>query len=290
MRRKKVIYFIIGLGSALAIALSLTFMDDKKVASVNGESISKNELYDLLVSQYGSDGVDKLITDKIIEKEMKKENLKISQSEINEEMADYIEAYGGEDAFKDLLDSSGVKRSTIEKNMKTYLATKKLLEPRISITDDEIKTYFEENKDNYAQPEQVEASHILVKDEATANEVIKKLNAGADFSELAKEYSTDESSSASGGELGYFGRGEMVKEFEDAAFSLDIGKISEPIQSEYGYHIIKVTDKKKAKEANFDAVKDEIKATIIDSKLESEYADWLEEKYKEYEIKNYIES
>lgn len=290
MKRKNVVYFIIGLGSALVIALSLTFMDYKKVASVNGESISKNELYDLLVSQYGSDGVDKLITDKIIEKEMKKENLKISQSEINEEMADYIEAYGGEDAFKDLLDSSGVKRSTIEKNMKTYLATKKLLEPRISITDDEIKTYFEENKDNYAQPEQVEASHILVKDETTANEVIKKLNAGADFSELAKEYSTDESSSASGGELGYFGRGEMVKEFEDAAFSLDIGKISEPFQSEYGYHIIKVTGKKKAKEANLDAVKDEIKATILDSKLESEYADWLEEKYKEYEIKNYIES
>ncbi|KAB2330507.1 foldase [Cytobacillus depressus] len=288
MNNKKVIYLSLGL--AFLIVLSVVLKQEKSVASVNGEKISEKHLHELLVSQYGSDGVNKLITDKIIEQEMKKKKLNVSDEELAEEMADYVDTYGGEEAFQEILNSSGVDLSSIEKNMKTYLATKKLIEPRITITEDEMKDYFEENKDSYGQEEQVQASHILVGDEATAKEVIKKLNAGEDFATLAKSYSSDESSSPSGGELGYFGRGEMVQEFEDAAFSLDVGKISDPIKSEYGYHVIKVTDKKAGKAANFDDVKEEIKAAILDSKLESEYASWLDEKYKEYEIKNYFNS
>lgn len=280
-------------GSAIvAIALLVTFivMSEKNVASVNGEKISEKELNELLVSQYGSEALDSLITEKIINQEKKKEKIKISKEELNEEMTAYMESYGGEDAFKEVLASNGVEMSAVEKNIENYLVTKKLLEPRIAITDDEMKEYFEENKDSYAQAEQVQASHILVEDEATAKEVRKKLDEGKDFSELAAEYSTDASNSETGGELGYFARGEMVSEFEDAAFALEVGTISDPVKTEHGYHIIKVTDKKQAKDAVFEDVKEDIKTALFDSKMESEYTTWLDEKFEEYEIKNFLEA
>ena len=280
-------------GSAIvAIALLVTFivMSEKNVASVNGEKISEKELNELLVSQYGSEALDSLITEKIINQEKKKEKIKISKEELDEEMTAYMESYGGEDAFKEVLASNGVEMSAVEKNIENYLVTKKLLEPRIAITDDEMKEYFEENKDSYAQAEQVQASHILVEDEATAKEVRKKLDEGKDFSELAAEYSTDASNSETGGELGYFARGEMVSEFEDAAFALEVGTISDPVKTEHGYHIIKVTDKKQAKDAVFEDVKEDIKTALFDSKMESEYTTWLDEKFEEYEIKNFLEA
>ena len=161
-----------------------------------------------------------------------------------------------------------------------------MIEPTIKITDEEISAYFEENKDSFAQAEQVEASHILVKDKATAEEVLKKLNDGGDFAKLAKEYSTDTSNAENGGSLGYFGKGQMVAEFEDVAFKLKVNEISDPVKTEYGYHIIKVTGKKEAKAANLKDNKEAIKETLLTQKLQTEYPTWLESKKAEYKITN----
>lgn len=291
MKNKKSLFWI--LGGVLAVALALTssyyFLKEEHVASVNGEKISKDELYEQLVAQYGSDVLDTLITDKIIKQEMKKENIKVTKEELDKEMADYMDTYGGEEAFQQLLETNNVDVSAIKENMELYLATKKLIEPRISITDEDITSYFEENKDSFSEEEQVQASHILVDDEAAAKEVIKKLDAGEDFGELAKEYSTDTENSESGGELGLFGRGEMMQEFEDAAFNLTVGEISEPVKTEYGYHVIKVTDKKEAKEPVFEDVKEEVNSALFDTRMESEYSTWLNEKFEEYKIENFLE-
>ena len=162
---------------------------------------------------------------------------------------------------------------------------KKLLEPSISISEEEMKDYFETNKEMFNQEEEVKARHILVETEGEANEVLEKLNAGEDFSELAKEYSLDKGSKESGGELGFFGRGRMVKEFEDAAFALKTDEISEPIKSSYGYHIIQVLDKKEAKEAKYEDNKDKVKDIILEGKIPTEYEKWYQEKLEEYEVK-----
>lgn len=280
---------LLAVGAILLLAIVSFVTRPEYVASVNGEKISKDELYDFLVSQYGVDGVDKLITDKIIEKESKKENISVTKEELDKELTEYMDSYGGEDVFNQMLEMNNVNISEIEKSMKSHLVMEKLLEKRISITDEDMEAYFEENKDGFAEEEKVQASHILVEDEKTAKELVEKLAAGKDFAELAKEYSTDEESREFGGDLGLFGRGEMVQEFEDAVFALEIGERSEPVKTEYGYHIIKLEDKQEAKAAVFEDVKEEIKSTLLDAEMQEEYATWLDEKYEEYKIINYLE-
>jgi foldase protein PrsA len=272
---------------AIAVCIFLTTRSEA-VAKIGSEKITKDDLYTFFVDQSGAAAVDTLITKNIIDQEVKKEKVSVKQEEIDEELQKLIESYGGQEAFDQQLASSGLTQELLEEDIKTNVQIEKLLESEIKITDEEMKTSFDENKDTFAQEEQVQASHILVEDEAKAKEVKSKLDAGEDFAELAKEYSTDTGSAESGGDLGLFGKGAMVAEFEDKAFSMKVDEISDPVKSEFGYHIIKVTDKKEAKEANFEDSKDEIKDLLFDEKVGTEYTTWLEEKKEEYKIKNYL--
>jgi parvulin-like peptidyl-prolyl isomerase len=142
------------------------------------------------------------------------------------------------------------------------LMYRKEISEQVQLTDGEIEKYYNENKEElFKIPEQVKASHILVRIEVDsishdtaqaqkkakqkAESIYQQVKAGADFGELAKEYSQDPGSKDRGGNLGFFPKGRMVKEFEEAAFSLGIGEMSEPVETQFGYHIIKVTDRKK---------------------------------------------
>jgi foldase protein PrsA len=289
-KNKKLVLMIGVLILAIGVFLSLALTKDKAIAKINGDAISKDELYDVMVKQYGAAAVEQLIADKIVAAEAKKEKISITDEDLDKEVEQLKQSYGGEEVFNQVLASNNTTVDVLKDELKNYLTMRKLIEPQIEISDEEIKTYFDENKDSLGEAEQVKASHILVEDEAVAKEVKQKLTDGADFAELAKEYSTDEGSKENGGELGSFPRGTMVTEFEDAAFSLPINEISDPVKSDYGYHIIKVEEKKEAKEANYEDSKATIKETLIDQKLETEYSTWLEEKKKDYDIENSLES
>ncbi|MEK9198148.1 peptidylprolyl isomerase [Ureibacillus sp. 179-F W5.1 NHS] len=257
------------------------------IASVNGEEITEEELNETLTAQYGSEVLDSLITDKIIELEAKELGVSVSEEELQAEYEEYASQYGGEETLLEMLDSYGMDVEDIKKDMETYLLTFKVMEDDLGITDDEIQTFFEENKETYGQAAEVEASHILVEDETIAQEVIGKLNAGEDFAELAKEYSTDTATNEDGGNLGYFGTGEMAEAFETAAFAMEVGDISsEPVETEYGFHVIKVTDKVEEKEAVYEEVKDTVYQDLLESKANEQYATWLTEKMGEYDIVN----
>jgi foldase protein PrsA len=287
---KKIVLVIAVLILAIGVSLSFALPKDKAVAKVDGEAINKDELYDVMVEQYGAATVEQLIADKIVASEAKKEKVTITDKELNEEVDKLKESYGGEEVFNQMLESNNTTVDTLKDDLKNYLTIRKLLEPQIKITDEELQTYFDENKDSFGEGEQVKASHILVADEATAKEIKQKLADGADFAELAKEYSKDEGTKENGGELGFFAKGTMVTEFDDVAFTLPVNEISDPVKTDYGYHIIKVEEKKEAKEANFDDSKKEIKETLIQQKMETEYSTWLEEKKKDYDIENSLES
>ncbi len=258
------------------------------VARVNGEAITKDDLYNTLKEQYGSTALDQLIAEKIVDLELAKQNVTVDEEATQKELQKMIEQYGGQEQFDALLANYGYSMEDFAKNIGTNLKLKKLLEPRITITEEEMKTFFEQNKDTFGVEEQVKASHILVDSEAKAKEVKDKLAAGGDFAALAKEYSIDTGSSQQGGELGLFPRDTMVKEFEDTAFSMQPGTISEPVQTKYGYHIIKVEEKIEEKPAVYDENKEQIKETLFEQKLPDAYNSWMEERYSEYKIENLL--
>jgi len=145
------------------------------------------------------------------------------------------------------------------------------------ITDEQAKAYYDENPNLYSTT-QIRASHILVKDEAAAREIREQVKADPNkFADIAKEKSTDKTSGAKGGDLGMFGQGRMVPEFERAAFALKPGEVSEVVKTQYGYHVIIVAERKEGERRPFDQVKEQIKATLrnkaIQEQQERRYGD-----------------
>jgi len=129
------------------------------------------------------------------------------------------------------------------------------------------KAFYDANLDSF-KADEVTASHILVADEATAKDILAKLQAGEKFEDLAKQYGTD-GTKDQGGSLGTFGRGEMVKEFEDAAFALNAGEISDVVKTEFGYHVIKVTDKNQGTKT-YEETKDSIKSNLVSEEAQKQ--------------------
>ncbi|WNF22256.1 peptidylprolyl isomerase [Mesobacillus jeotgali] len=281
-----IVFGVIVLGLLLIFATAFT--KTETAASINGEKITKDELNTKLTEMYGADILDSLITNKVIEMEASKEKVKVTGNEIDDELTKLQESYGGEEAFAAALEQNQVSMDRIREDIEVYLLAEKMIGASIDVSEEEMKNYFEENKESFDQKEQVKASHILVEDEATAMKVKEELDQGKDFAELAKEFSTDSSNAENGGDLGYFSKGEMAEEFEKTAFALEAGAISEPVKTEFGYHIIKLVDKKAAKAAEFDEHKEEIKELLFDQEVQAEYTNWLEEKKAEYEIKSYL--
>ena len=254
------------------------------VAKVEGEKILQTELDEALRNQYGAEVLDTLITNKIVELEAKKQNITVSDEVIQAEYEEFVEAYGGVDSVNGVLEANGLTEDALKDNIRTYQLTKQVIAASIEITDEEVEQYFEHNKDNYGQEEQVVASHILLGDETTAKEVLAKVKAGEDFAELAKVYSADTDTKEDGGDLGYVSRGQMDEDFEEVVFALEKDAVSEVVQTPEGYHIIKVTGKVPAEEAVFEDVKDEVYETVLESRVNDEYAAWVTDKKAEYDI------
>lgn len=139
---------------------------------------------------------------------------------------------------------------------------------REGVTEAQARAAYNEQIAKIVPEPEVHARHILVKTEQEAKELVKKLRGGADFVELAKKTSTGPSADA-GGDLGYFSRGQMVKPFEDAAFALKPGQISDPVQTEFGWHIIKVEDRRNHPVPSFDEVKDQLMASLVQNQLKT---------------------
>lgn len=238
--------------------------------------------------------LDQMIYTEAIYEAAKKENLLPTEKEINKSIEEFNTSIKDNDDYKKQLKELGIDDNFLKYQFERNLASdnyKEKFNKDNAVTNDEMKKYYDDNKDDF-YIDQVEASHILIKtiddedkelsDEKKAEakkkaeEVLAKAKAGEDFSELAKEYSQDTVSAKNGGDLGFFKKGEMVKPFEEAAFSMKVGEISDLVESDFGYHIIKVTDKED-RQKTFDEVKETIKETLQDEKYNAQVEKLKEE-------------
>ena len=223
------------------------------------------------------------VADKDLEQEYRRRNDKVKLAVVtftadkfrgqvsasDAEIATYFD--GHKDAFK-----------IPEKRKIRYLLVDiEALRAKVVVPAAEIERAYNANIEQYSTPEQVRASHILLKTEgkddaavkARAEEVLKQAKSGADFAELAKKYSEDEASQKNGGDLDYFGRGRMVAEFDQAAFALEPGKISDLVKTQYGYHIIKVVDKRAAITRPLADVRQQIQDQLAYERAQAQAAD-----------------
>lgn len=156
---------------------------------------------------------------------------------------------------------------------------------KVKVSDKDMENYYEINKAEYVEQEKIKARHILVKTEDEAKEILKALNLNkGDFEKLAKEKSIDTVSGKNGGDLGAFGHGEMVPEFEKIAFALKEGEISEPVKTEFGFHIILAGGKIPSKQKELKEVKEQIEKTLLRLKQRDKFEKLMEEFKKKSEI------
>lgn len=173
-----------------------------------------------------------------------------------------------QEASKDGIENSPAVKEKLEELKKRLVVEaylKKKVEEQAKVSDEELKKFYEQNKDKFKTGDQVKASHILVKTEKEARDVLAQLKAGSNFEELAKKLSTD-GAAAKGGDLGWFSKGSMIPEFEKVAFAMKENETSGVVKTKFGFHIIKLTGKRAAGERSFDDVKEQIKASVLPGK------------------------
>ena len=226
-----------------------------------------------------------LIDQELLYQESQKRSIKIEESVVNERLRLLRRQFRSEEDFKEAMVEASVSEKALKSQIARNLAIDKFMEEefvkRTDVSDAEKESFYESNPEFFKKPEQVRASHVLVRLDAGAStadknqarekvESIKKSSEqGEDFAALAQKFS-DCPSKAKGGDLGYFARGQMVKPFEDAAFGLDVGKLSEVVETEYGYHLIKVIDKKAERKMGFKEVEKDIEQYLIAQKVNKE--------------------
>ncbi|WP_330948555.1 peptidylprolyl isomerase [Virgibacillus sp. MG-45] len=243
--------------TAGVLALSACNSDDTDVVvESKAGNITKDEYYNELKDRYGESVLQEMVLVKVLEDkfEVDKKEIDAEVKKTKDQLGDQFEmwlqqqGYGDEETFRGLVKNS--------------LLYEKAVYEDVELKDEELKQQYDRMKT------ELKASHILVDDEKTAKEVKKKLDEGGDFAKLAKEYSTD-SSAEQGGDLGYFSAGKMVPEFEDAAYSMKVGEVSDLVKSQFGYHIIKLEDKRKKEEdiGSFDDNKEAIRNDLRNKKV-----------------------
>lgn len=231
-------------------------MNEKILASVGGKNITEAEV-DAMILAMGQNGqrFNNPQGRAIVLEQLINQRLFLMDAARN--------LYEREPAFK-------AEMAKVKDDLLTNYAISKVIDP-IQVSDTDAKAFYDENPDQFAGQPTVNASHILVDSEEKANAILEQIKAGSiSFEDAAKENSSCPSS-AQGGNLGDFGRGQMVPEFDTACFSMEVGEISAPVKTQFGYHLIKLNSKADATPLKFSDVRDQIKAQLLNEKQKEAY-------------------
>jgi len=243
--------------------------ENKVLAKVNGRKITENDLEKVISSlpqqqamqMQGEEGKKRLLNE-LIAGEMF--YLDAVENELDKE-----------EEFQKILEET-------KENLLQRYAVQKVMQD-VDIKDEEIKEAYNQNKEKYVDQEKISAKHILVDEEEKSKEIKEEIDNGMDFSDAAAKYSSCPSSKK-GGRLGEFGKGQMVPEFEEVAFNMEKGEISDPIKTQFGYHIIQLDEKIPAKQKTYYEVEEEIKQQILQQKQFQLYNDNVQKLKGKYKV------
>jgi peptidyl-prolyl cis-trans isomerase C len=309
------------LASTITVSAADPVITEKKAADINGVSITmlslNNEYRQVLkqqgitddqmtpdqVAEYKKQLLDSLINQELLYQECQKNNIAASEDSVNTSLEKALASFENEDEYRNALKDANMQEGDLETRIRRALAINMLVDEKVGqfvvVTDEDVRAYYDSHPDSFQRSEKVRASHILVKTDRDADEaekaaaleklenIRKKVKAGEDFAQLARENS-DCPSNENGGELGYFERGKMVQEFEEAAFALETGDVSGIVQTDFGFHLIKVTDKIKADTISYETVKSDLEDFIKRQKISTGVASLIETLRKEAEIETYL--
>jgi peptidyl-prolyl cis-trans isomerase C len=287
------------------------------VAVVNGEKITKKSLDQKLAyvqSRYASQGrrlqpqqladVQKDIVERMVEKELlyqesKDLGITIEDEKVKGRLQQFQDKFPNKEKYQQQLDQLGYTEEMIRREIRENMAIQQLIEQEIAsgieVTDEDLQSYYDDNADQFTTPAKVKARHILVKtdkqadaaDTEAAREKIeaiqKRVAEGEEFAEVAKEESECPSSDK-GGDLGFFSKGRMVPPFEDAAFSMEPGEVSDIVETRFGYHLIKVEDKKEASQKSYEEVKENLRKQLENEKVKEAIGEYVAKLREDAEI------
>jgi len=284
------------------------------VAKVNGEAVERWELENAIHALEGRAGgqippdkrdeilrglLDQLVRFHVLVQESRARKLDVSDAELDARLAEIKKGFPNDQAFQQELASQGLTVEQLRFQARSSMQVSKLVDaeikPKISVQETDVDAFYKENVDKFKQAESVHASHIMIglppnadaptkqQARAKAQQVLKEVRAGGDFAKLAAENSNDPGSAAKGGDLGFFPKGQMEPAFDTAVFALKPGAVSGIVETSFGFHIIKVLERRPARTAPFEEVSGQIKEFLTgkqrDAKL-SEFADQATAKRK----------
>ena len=291
------------------------------VAVVNGIEISSNEyetevnlqlqqasqqgrqIPDAMLPKIKADILNHLIDREVLYQESQKKNIAVNAERVNKEIKTIKDRFPSQEEFEKIIAEMGISEAEIKSQIERNLAIRQLIDTqvidKITVSEADTKAYYDNNPNLFKKPEQVKASHILIKVESDATDLQKaqarieiakiqqKLKDGQDFATLAREHSQGPSAK-NGGDLGYFGRGQMVKPFEDAAFALKPGQVSEIVETQFGYHLIKVVDKQPERIMAYAEVKDRLNQHLKTQRIDQEAKKYIDTLKKDAKIEKFI--
>lgn len=229
---------------------------DATVASTTAGKISESELYEELKSSYGSQVLQNMLIEDVLESRYGEQ---ITDEAIEAVVQEDMETLGGEEAFQQYISQQNITMEDYREAAKLALLMRQAVSEHEGVSEETLKEYYETWEPNLT------ASHILVEEKETADDIIKQLEGEAEWNELVKEYSIDTASVANNGQM-TFGKGQMVQEFEEAAFALEEGQTTDkPVETAYGYHIIRMDEK--PKKGTFEEERENVEKLIMDEMM-----------------------
>lgn len=285
----------------LILVFTISGCGSKVVATVNGQNISEDELNTRLDQVAAMNGYDltsdeakailgllkeqileSLIEEKVVLQAAEEKKISATKEEIEKEFNYIRDQFSDDKQYKDFLK----ERKFTEKDLKIYIKQQIILNKLfdevtkdITTTSVDLEAYYQENKEEFFEPEQLRARNIVVKTEEEAKTVIERLDKGEDFAQLAVELSIDPTAKENQGDIGYFNKDSaLVEEFKNAAFQLEVGEYSKtPVQSIFGYHIIKIEDRLEEHQRTFDEVKEYLEERFIMEDKNEKFSVYIDE-------------